>query len=122
MSHALAHALAYTMIEYTMGGAHRIRILFAYYSHAIQWYTQVGHVITYTMGFTMAHTIAHTMAYTNTHIKCAYYRVYNGVIRLIIKLLTIYRVTEAINSNYYLLIGPCPDPRLTNPTKPRVGI
>ncbi len=49
--------------------------------------------------------------------QCAYkyvcYRVYNGPIRLIFKLLIIYRVTkptESTNSKYYLLIGPYPDP------------
>ncbi len=42
--------------------------------------------------------------------KYAYYRVCNRPIRLIFKLLTIYRVTEPTDSKYYLLIGLYPDP------------
>ena len=42
--------------------------------------------------------------------KYVYYRVYNRPIRLIFKLLIIYRVTEPTNNKYYLLIGPYPDP------------
>jgi hypothetical protein len=53
---------------------------------------------------------------------CACYRpcnrAYNGAIRLIFKLLTIYRVTEPADSKCYLLIGPYPDPRFTDYTKP----
>ena len=42
--------------------------------------------------------------------QCACYRACNGPIRLIFELLIIYRVTEPVNSKYYLLIGPYPDP------------
>jgi len=54
--------------------------------------------------------------------KCVCYRAYNGPIRLIFELLIIYRVAEPADSKYYLLIGPYPDPWLTNPAEPRVGI
>ncbi len=61
----------------------------------------------------MTHIMAHTMTYTNAYITTYYYRVCNGPIRLIFKLLIIYRVTEPtkpIDSKYYLLIGPYLDP------------
>ncbi len=57
--------------------------------------------------------------------KYVYYRVYNRPIRLIFKLLTIYRVTkptEPINSKYYLLKVMYLDPRFTNPTNPYISI
>ena len=54
--------------------------------------------------------------------KCVCYRVCNGPIRLIFKLLIIYRVAEPADSKYYLLTGPCPDPWLADPAEPRVGI
>ncbi len=57
--------------------------------------------------------------------KYACYRACNGPIRLIFKLLTIYRVAEPAepaDSKYYLLKVTCPDPRLTDPTDPYVSI
>jgi len=54
-----------------------------------------------------------------------YYKVYNKFIRLILKLLIIYRITKPtkfINNKYYLFIGLYLDSRSTNSTKPRVDI
>ncbi len=116
--------LSSNVLKTIIGGAYYIlfkislRILFVYY--LIVYVSCVRYYVYYKVYYNLYYNLYYNVYYY------VYYRLYNKVynktIRLIFRLLTIYRVTKLINSKYYLLIGPYLDPRFTNSTKPRVGI
>ncbi len=107
--------LSSNVLGATTGGIYRIlfkiplRILFVYY--LIVYVSCVHYYVYYKVYYSLYYNLYYNLYYSIY--KYIYYRVYNGPIYLIFKLLTIYRFTKPtkpINSKYYLLIGPYPDP------------